>query len=252
MRASMLVLLCCLGCRSSSADGAGRVSAAPEPAPTPTAPAAETMTYVSGYGSGTKAGPAPLADDDSALQTDAAEARKVAAVAGIPAKVDTVAAARELASAGADKVLGAIGERLTTPALVPAWPASKPALVFVIYPLTSSKAGINRFVVGAPVEVTVDLIDGTTRERKLKRGAVLDEIEVGRDSSTVRANLETAEQTLIDLLLERRSVDRSLVLLDGYREWFNHHLDVMTDLDKRMSRGIRWLREPQAGNSDAP
>jgi len=248
MRVSMLVLLCCLGCRSSSGDGAGRVSETPEPTPTPTAPASETMTYVSGA----KPGPAPLANDDSALQTDAAEAQKVAAVAGIPAKVDTVAAARELASAGADKLLGAIGERLTTPALVPAWPASKPALVFVIYPLTSSKAGINRFVVGAPVEVTVDLIDGTTRERKLKRGAVLDEIEVGRDSSTVRANLETAEQTLIDLLLERRSVERSLVLLDGYREWFNHHLDVMTDLDKRIPRGIRWLREPQAGKSDAP
>ncbi len=32
------------------------------------------------------------------------------------------------------------------------------------------------------------------------------------------------------------------------REWFNHHLDVMTDLDKRMPRGIRWLREPQATN----
>ena len=40
----------------------------------------------------------------------------------------------------------------------------------------------------------------------------------------------------------------ALVLLDGYREWFNHHLDVMTDLDKRMPRGIRWLREPQATN----
>lgn len=240
MRASLLVLLGCLGCRSAAVDGSSRVSEPPEATP----PAAETMTYVSGA----KAGPAPLASDDSALETDAAVASKVAAVAGIPAKVDTVAAARELASAGADKVLGAVGERLTTPALIAAWPADKRALIFVVYPLTSSKAGINRFVVGAPVEVSVDLVEGTTSERKLKRSAVLGEIEVGRDSSTVRANIATAEQTLIDLLLERRGVDRSLVLLDGYREWFNHHLDVMTDLDKRMPRGIRWLREPQATN----
>lgn len=65
--------------------------------------------------------------------------------------------------------------------------------MYVVYPLTSSKAGINRFVVGAPVEVTVDLIAGTTAGRKLRRSAV----------------------------------------------------DVMTDLDKRMPRGIRWLRQPQ-------
>jgi hypothetical protein len=80
---------------------------------------------------------------------------------------------------------------------------------------------------------------------------VLDEIEVGRDSSTVRANLETAEQTLIDLLLERRSVDRSLILLDGYREWFNHHLDVMTDLDKRLPTAVRWLRQPTVNGQTA-
>jgi ABC-type sugar transport system ATPase subunit len=93
-------------------------------------------------------------------------------------------------------------------------------------------------------------IDRARLEREAQ--AVLDEIEVGRDSSTVRANIETAKQTLIELLLERRSVDRSLVLLDGYREWFNHHLDVMTDLDKRMPKGIRWLREPRAPSSGAP
>ncbi len=198
------------------------------------------MTYVSGASTGA----APTADN-SALETDAAVARKVAAVAGIPAKIDTIAAARELAVTAADGVFGAIGERLTTPALVPTWPASKRALLFVVYPLTSSKTGINRFVVGAPVEVTVELIEGTTATRKLRRSSVLGEIEVGRDSSTVRQNIETAEQTLIDLLLERRSVDRSLVLLDGYREWFNHHLDVMTDLDHRMPKGLRWLRQPQ-------
>lgn len=198
------------------------------------------MTYVSGATAG-----APPATDDSALETDAAVAKKVAAVAGLPAKVDTIAAARELAVTAADGAFGGTGERLTTPALVPAWPASKRALLFVVYPLTSSKAGINRFVVGAPIEVTVDLIEGTTATRKLKRSTVLGDIEVGRDSSTVRQNIETAEQTLIELLLERRSVDRSLVLLDGYREWFNHHLDVMTDLDHRMPKGLRWLREPQ-------
>lgn len=201
------------------------------------------MTYVSGATAG--APPATDAAGDSALETDAAVAKKVAAVAGLPAKVDTIAAARELAVAAADASFGGTGERLTTPALVPAWPASKRALLFVVYPLTSSKAGINRFVVGAPIEVTVDLIEGTTATRKLKRSTVLGDIEVGRDSSTVRQNIETAEQTLIELLLERRAVDRSLVLLDGYREWFNHHLDVMTDLDHRMPKGLRWLRQPQ-------
>ncbi len=238
MRALAIVLLCSLGCRTSPGTHG---SATPAPAPTTEAPAEETSTYVSGV----KAGPPPAEGRDPAIETDAAEAKKVAAVTGIAAKIDTTAAARELAVAAADVAFGHSGERLTTPALVSAWPAGKPALVYVIYPLTSSKKGIHHFVVGAPVEVTVDLIAGTTAERKLKRGAVLDEIEVGRDSATVRQNLATAEQTLIDLLLERRAVDRSLVLLDGYREWFNAHLDVMTDLDRRIPKGIRWLRQPQ-------
>ncbi|MBK9757580.1 MAG: hypothetical protein IPO88_29565 [Nannocystis sp.] len=237
MRVLAIVLLCNLGCRS--APGAGEPARVAEP-PAEAPPAAETMTYVSGA----KVGP-PAPTGEPALETDAAEAKRVAAVAGIPAKLDTIAAARELALGAADGAFGQTGERLMTPALVPAWPAEKRALIFVVYPLTSSKTGINRFVVGAPVEVTVDLLDGTTATRKLRRSAVLGEIEVGRDSSTVRQNIDTAEQTLIDLLLERRSVDRSLVLLDGYREWFNHHLDVMTDLDHRMPKGLRWLRQPQ-------
>ncbi len=37
---------------------------------------------------------------------------------------------------------------------------------------------------------------------------------------------------------------RPALLLDGYREWFNHHLEMMTDLDKRMPDGVRWLRKP--------
>ena len=216
----------------------GAPSQNPEPsADTPRAD--ETMTHVSGTSN------SPGEAGDPALQTDAAEAKKVKTVAGITAKIDTIAAARELAVTAADGLFGATGERLTTPALVSAWPSGKHTLVYVVYPLTSSKAGINRFVVGAPVEVTVDLIAGTTARRKLRRSAVLGDIEIGRDSAIVRHNLETAEQTLLELLLERRTVDQSLVLLDGYREWFNHHLDVMTDLDKRMPRGIRWLRQPQ-------
>jgi hypothetical protein len=92
--------------------------------------------------------------------------------------------------------------------------------------------------------VTVDLVAGTTKHKKLKRSVILDKIKLGRDASTVRENLETAEQTLIEVLLEKRPVDRSLMLLDGYREWFNHHLDVMTDLDKRLPTAVRWLRQP--------
>ena len=237
MRALAIVLLCSLGCRTTPATGGSVAPATPDVA----APAEETSTYVSGV----KAGPPPTQTRDPALETDAAEAKKVAAVTGLAAKIDTTAAARELALGAADLVFGHSGERLTTPALVSAWPAGKPALVYLVYPLTPSKKGIHRFIVGAPVEVMVDLIAGTTAGRKLKRGAVLDEIEIGRDSATVRQNLATAEQTLIDLLLERRTVDRSLVLLDGYREWFNAHLDVMTDLDRRMPKGIRWLRQPQ-------
>jgi hypothetical protein len=241
MRVLAIVLLCSLGCRA--APGAGEPARVAEP-PRETPPAAETMTYVSGAKLGAAA-PTDAATGDPAIETDAAAEKKVAAVAGVPAKIDAIAAARELARSAADGALGQTGERLMTPALVPAWPAGKRALVFVAYPLTSSKAGINRFTVGAPVEVTIDLVEGTATTRKLRRSAVLGEIEVGRDSSTVRQNIDTAEQTLIELLLERRSVDRSLVLLDGYREWFNHHLDVMTDLDHRMPKGIRWLRQPQ-------
>jgi hypothetical protein len=237
MRIAVLVLLGCLGCRTSPTSESTR---APEPTATP--PAEETMTYVSD----TKATPAAAEADDSALMTDAAEAKQTAAVAGVAAKVETIAAARELATGAADEALGPMSQRLVSPALVPAWPQGKRALVFVVYPLVSSKAGINRFVVGAPIEVTVDLVEGTTAHRKLKKSSVLGEIEIGRDTATVRQNIETAEQTLLELLLERRAVDRSLVLLDGYREWFNHHLDVMTDLKHRMPRGIGWLREPQA------
>lgn len=237
MRVWWMLLLCVAGCRSAASPGGP--SRPPEPAET--APADETQTYVSGPGTGST----PAADD-SALETDAAEAKKVATVSGIPAKVETIAAARELMTAAVDGVFGAMSQRLVTPALVSAWPSKAHALVYVVYPLASSKAGINRFVVGAPIEVTVDLIAGTTAQRKLGKSHVLGEIEVGRDTATVRQNIDTAEQTLIELLLERRSTERSLVLLDGYREWFNHHLDVMTDLKKRMPGGIGWLREPNA------
>jgi hypothetical protein len=42
------------------------------------------------------------------------------------------------------------GERIVAPALVPTWPTKEHVLVFVVFPLEASKAGINRFVVGAP------------------------------------------------------------------------------------------------------
>jgi hypothetical protein len=42
----------------------------------------------------------------------------------------------------------------------------------------------------------------------------------------------------------RVRASRPALLLDGYREWFNHHLEMMTDLDKRMPDGVRWLRKP--------
>ena len=208
--AAMMILLCCPGCRAPAGGGAP-VHPAEPPAATP--PAEETMTYVSGASAG-----APPATDDSALETDAAVAKKGRGGRRSPGQGQHDRGRPRVAVTAADGAFGGTGERLTTPALVPAWPASKRALLFVVYPLTSSKAGINRFVVGAPIEVTVDLIEGTTITRKLKRSTVLGDIEVGRDSSTVRQNIETAEQTLIELLLKRRSVDRSLVLLDGYRE----------------------------------
>jgi len=231
MRGLALLLLCSLACRPSG----GATTAPTQPAEARDVPAEETNTYVSDR-------PADGEEPAKAERLMADDDADPPSVAGLAAKVDTIQAARELvlALAGA-----AGGEHLLSPALVPTWPAKERALVFVVYPLTASKTGINAFKVGVPFEVKVDLIDGGVRRRPLKRGALMQQITVERDSATVRQNLESAEQTLIDLLLERRTVERSFVLLDGYREWFNHHLEMMTDLDKRMPGGVRWLRKPQ-------
>ena len=224
-----MLVLCSFACRPSGGD-----TTAPTAAPAAReVPTEETHTDASTSAEEPPAAPRRADGDDGGAAP---------AVAGLAAKVDTIQAARELVAAEA---ASAGGEQLVSPALVPAWPAKDRVLVFVVYPLTASKSGINAFKVGVPFEVKVDLIDGGVRRRPLKRGALMQQITVERDSATVRQNLESAEQTLIDLLLERRTVERSFVLLDGYREWFNHHLEMMTDLDKRMPGGVRWLRKPQ-------
>lgn len=235
MRSLALVALLTLACRAPA-----------EPTP-PTAPRAaepteeapqETNTYISD----TKPDAAPV--EATKIETDAAEAQHVEASAGIAASVDNIEAARALADAAADATLGG-GERLAAPAVVRRWPTKEPALIFVYFPLTAEKTGIGAFSVGAPLEVTVDLVAGTTQHKKLKASHVLKTVKLSRDSATVRYNRELAEKTLFELLLQRRPVERSLVLLDGYREWFNAHLDVMTDLLKRMPDGVQWLRKPR-------
>lgn len=233
------VALLCLGCRKDTPEPVSPPSGA-EAAP---APADATNTYVSGKPEGEPAAPA------SGISTDD-EAASPTTAPGIPAKVDTIVAARALVDGVVDGLIGA-GERIVAPALVPTWPTKEHVLVFVVFPLEASKAGINTFVVGAPFSVTVDLVAGTTTHKKLKRSVILDKVKLGRDAATVRTNLETAEQTLIEVLLEKRTVDRSLMLLDGYREWFNHHLDIMTDLDKRLPTAVRWLRQPTVNGQTA-
>jgi len=229
MRALAMLLLCSFACRSSG----GATTAPTQASEAQAAAPEETNTYVSrGDPPDPDAAPKRADGDDGGAATP---------VAGLTAKVDTIQAVRELVVTAAGS---ASGEHLLSPALVPAWPAKEPVLVFVVYPLEASKKGINAFKVGVPFEVKVDLVAGTTAKRTLKRGALMHNVTVERDSATVRQNLESAEQTLIDLLLERRPVERSFVLLDGYREWFNHHLEMMTDLDKRMPDGVRWLRKP--------
>ncbi len=233
MRTSALLVFVVLACRAPAQPTPPR-----PPAPEPAAPQ-ETNTYVSD----TKPDAAPA--EASKIETDAAEAQRVAATAGIEASVADLAAARALADAAADGALGAGLERLAAPAVIRSWPAKTPTLVFVYYPLTAVKTGIGAFRVGAPIEVTVDLVAGTTAHKKLKSSQVLTTVTISRDSATVRQNLDLAEKTLVEVLLQRRAVERSLVLLDGYREWFNAHLDVMTDLLKRMPDGVGWLRKPR-------
>ena len=222
-----MLVVCSFACRPS-----GGATTAPTQTEAPAAPAEATNTYVSG----------PAADPPKPERVDGDDGGAPAAVTGIAAKVDTIQAARELATAAAD-IAGR--EHLLSPALVASWPAKEPVLVFVLYPLEASKAGINTFKVGVPLELKVDLVTGTTERRTLKHGELMKQVKVERDSATTRQNLETAQQTLIELLLERRPMERSFVLLDGYREWFNHHLEMMTDLDKRLPTAVRWLRNPR-------
>ncbi len=221
-----------LGCRKDTAAPVNP-EAGSDAAPTP---ADSTFTYVSGAPAGEPATPA------SEVPTED-EAAAPATAPGIPAKIDNIAAARTLVDEVVDGLIGP-GERIVAPALVPTWPTKERVLVFVVFPLEASKTGINTFVAGAPLSVTVDLVEGTTAHKKLKRSVILETVKLGRDAASVRENLAIAEQTLIEVLLEKRPVERSLMLLDGYREWFNHHLDVMTDLDKRLPTAVRWLRQP--------
>ena len=204
------------------------------------APPVETHTYVSGR-DGDEASEEE-ADDDADAADEAP--KKGAPAAGITAAITTIAEARALAEETAQAALGA-AESLSSPALIRRWPAEDRALIFVVYPLAPSKSGVNTFTVGAPIEVTVSLADGKAAHAPLKKSGVVGEVQRTRDPASLRANLEAAEQALIDVILERRSVGASLVLLDGYREWFNAHLAMMTDLDKRMPEGIRWLKSPK-------
>lgn len=229
-----------LGCRTATKPASESPESAPAEAP---APAETENTYVS-----TRQDEPADGAESAAVKEDEAPSP---AATGIPAKVETIAAARALVDGVADQLQGAGFERIVSPALVPAWPTKEKVLVFVVYPLEASKAGINTFVAGVPIRVTVDLIEGTTKHEKIKRSAILDRVKLGRDAATIREHLELAEQTLIEVLLERRPVERSLLLLDGYREWFNHHLDVMTDLDKRLPSAVRWLRKPSVGGHTA-
>lgn len=220
-----------LGCRKDTAAPVNP-EAGSEAAPTP---ADSTFTYVSGASAGEPA--------TSASEVPTEDEAAPATAPGIAAKVDNIAAARTLVDEVVAQLLGP-GERIVAPALVPTWPTKERVLVFVVFPLEASKTGINTFVVGAPLSVTVDLVEGTTAHKKLKRSVILETMKLGRDAASVRENLAIAEQTLIEVLLEKRPVERSLMLLDGYREWFNHHLDIMTDLDKRLPTAVRWLRQP--------
>jgi len=129
-----------LGCRTATQSGP--VSPEPEPEAAPT-PASTENQYVSGS-------PEKPAEEEAAKP---AEEEVPAAVAGIPAKVDTIAAARALVEAVADGIVGAGFERIVSPALVKQWPTKEHVLIFVVYPLEASKAGINTFIVGAPTRV---------------------------------------------------------------------------------------------------
>lgn len=226
--------LLALGCRKAGPDPTSPTSPTSEP-DTAAEPAPTANTYVSGK----------AADEPAADPAEAPPEAPPAPAPGLSAKVVTIADARALVDAVADEKHGT-GERIVAPALVPAWPTDEHALVFVVYPLAASKSGINTFKVGVPFSVKVDLITGTAEHKKLGRSVILETLQLGRDAASVRHNLETAEQTLIDVLLERRPVARSLALLDGYREWFNHHLEIMTDLDRRLPSAVRWLRRPTA------
>lgn len=234
-----VVMLLSLGCRKDApAPVDPQTGSEPEPAP-----ADGTNTYVSSKSDEDPAPPASeIPSEDGPPPPTSAP--------GIAAKVDTIAAARALVDGVADNILGP-SERIVAPALVPTWPTTEHVLVFVVFPLEASKSGINTFIVGVPFSVTVDLIAGTTEHKKLKPSAILEKLTLGRDAASVRQNLALAEQTLIEVLLEKRPVERSLMLLDGYREWFNHHLEIMTDLDKRLPTAVRWLRQPTVDGNTA-
>lgn len=232
-----------LGCKKTG--DAPTEPAEPRPAASEEAPPVETNTYISGRKDG-EAG-----EDEGEDEAGEAKAPKKEEPAGITAAITTIADARALAEQTAQGALG-VAESLASPALVRRWPADDRTILFVVYPLSPSKSGVNSFTVGAPVEVTVNLVDGTAAHAPMKKSAVVKEVDRVRDPASLRANLEAAEQALIDVILERRPLNTAIVPLDGYREWFNAHRAMMTDLDKRLPEGIRWLKEPREPKAKEP
>ncbi|MEE9384433.1 MAG: hypothetical protein V3V08_13600 [Nannocystaceae bacterium] len=164
------------------------------------------------------------------------------------------------AAAARTRVEEAIAKRVAhddvklSPCLTTAWPPTKPALLFVAYPLEPNPSRIDEYKVGRPYAAIVDLRTGEVRIDSLPRSHNLKKITESHEPHRIREGLARAEQAMVELLLGERAATHSRMALDGYREWFNAHLDITTDLTRRYPRSMRWFRSPatQAGGFELP
>lgn len=193
---------------------------------------------------------ADVEEPDATASRSTPAAKKSTVLADGPgtttALVVTADQARTLAKKAVVEQSGISADVELSPAITATWPVTAPVVLFVAYPLEPDPASTVSKV-GQPYAVLVDLETATATVERVHRSRNIKAWNDRRESVRVREGLAAAEQAMVEIVTGQRKLDGSLGTLDGYRAWFNDHLDVTTDLVRRYPGAMRWYRDPSRG-----
>ena len=131
------------------------------------------------------------------------------------------------------------------PALPTQWPPPGGGIVFYVYRTESLPTGRRRLSVSGPSQrIVFASPDAGPAVESIQPVPVLGEEEQQRAwPRDFSAELERAEQALIDMVAGRRGPDDQRPALQAYATWLEHSPLMANDLERRAAPFLGWLQE---------